>query len=233
MSAILNQLRQRAGRIPTDAEETRAVQLKELQEDHAAYTAKMELGDRLMAQQAKATEAFHLNRPDAVKATDKQVGFIHALLAKLEGTTVYATAKPWCDQAIAAGLTRDRASDVITRLKGYVANAPVVTTPPRAFDAYDDIPDGYYAVSNNDGDASFYRVRRHNGRLFIDLQVSDSFNRIPWVTRKAALDKIRHDTPQAAGERYARELGRCYRCGRTLTDETSRELGIGPTCRNK
>jgi hypothetical protein len=30
---------------------------------------------------------------------------------------------------------------------------------------------------------------------------------------------------------YATELGQCYVCGRTLTDDTSRAMGIGPTCR--
>lgn len=230
MSAILDQLRSRAGR-PTQP----PIQVTPAEAEKVSAVVRT-VNDRLIAGQAKATEAFHLSPGARTQdlASDKQIGFIQSLLAKLEGATIYDTAKPWCDAAIAAGLTKGRASDVITRLKGYVANAPVQPTPaPRAFDAYDDIPDGYYAVSNNDGDTSFYRVRRHQGRLFIDLQVSDAFTRIPWATRKAALDKIRTDTPIAAGERYARELGRCYRCGRTLTDEVSRAMGIGPTCRNK
>jgi Family of unknown function (DUF6011) len=33
--------------------------------------------------------------------------------------------------------------------------------------------------------------------------------------------------------RYGIKLGQCAKCGRTLTDETSRQLGIGPVCRNK
>jgi hypothetical protein len=36
-----------------------------------------------------------------------------------------------------------------------------------------------------------------------------------------------------AGPRYGREIGRCYRCNRTLTDAVSRSLGIGPDCRSK
>ena len=32
---------------------------------------------------------------------------------------------------------------------------------------------------------------------------------------------------------FGQELGRCYRCGLELTDETSRSLGIGPVCREK
>jgi hypothetical protein len=32
--------------------------------------------------------------------------------------------------------------------------------------------------------------------------------------------------------KYGQEIGRCCRCNRRLTDETSRELGIGPECIN-
>lgn len=36
--------------------------------------------------------------------------------------------------------------------------------------------------------------------------------------------------PAAARARYAQATGRCSRCGRTLTDSTSRAAGIGPEC---
>lgn len=41
------------------------------------------------------------------------------------------------------------------------------------------------------------------------------------------------DDPKAAAQRFASELGRCYVCGRDLTDDESRALGIGPVCRGK
>jgi hypothetical protein len=34
-----------------------------------------------------------------------------------------------------------------------------------------------------------------------------------------------------AGARYGQAIGRCWKCHRHLTDETSRSLGIGPDCR--
>lgn len=39
------------------------------------------------------------------------------------------------------------------------------------------------------------------------------------------------DGIDAARERYGREIGRCGICNRTLTDEESRRIGIGPVCR--
>lgn len=39
--------------------------------------------------------------------------------------------------------------------------------------------------------------------------------------------------PEAAGLRYADEIGRCVRCNRHLTDLTSRINGIGPVCITK
>jgi hypothetical protein len=47
----------------------------------------------------------------------------------------------------------------------------------------------------------------------------------------AALKAIEAAGYEAARMTFAQELGRCYNCGKTLTDDTSRELGIGPKCR--
>jgi len=96
---------------------------------------------------------------------------------------------------------------------------------------------GYFALLEADG-VKFYRVRsplkgKWAGYVFIDAQASDEF----WPVRtremtKFVLEGILAD-PEAAGLLYATELGRCYRCRRTLTDETSRERGIGPECYRK
>ncbi|MGV0985099.1 MAG: DUF6011 domain-containing protein [Limnohabitans sp.] len=39
--------------------------------------------------------------------------------------------------------------------------------------------------------------------------------------------------PEAAARRYGTELGECSVCGTQLTEEKSRELGIGPVCRKR
>ncbi len=48
-----------------------------------------------------------------------------------------------------------------------------------------------------------------------------------------ALEAIKTASPETAMALYGQTLGYCGRCGRSLTDETSRALGIGPVCRNK
>jgi hypothetical protein len=56
------------------------------------------------------------------------------------------------------------------------------------------------------------------------------------VRNKIARDEILNliaANPKEAMLRYGKELGHCGHCGRTLTDETSRSLGIGPVCRGK
>jgi hypothetical protein len=39
--------------------------------------------------------------------------------------------------------------------------------------------------------------------------------------------------PRAAMQRYGQEIGACGRCGLTLTNDTSRALGLGPECAAK
>lgn len=97
---------------------------------------------------------------------------------------------------------------------------------------------GYFALVDSRSEAvKFYRVRtgRSGGKwehsLFVDAQASDDY----WPVRDSrtlhmVLDGILAD-PTAAALLYATELGQCSRCARTLTDETSRALGIGPDCR--
>ena len=97
---------------------------------------------------------------------------------------------------------------------------------------------GYFAINVADGlggaPVKFYRVKRvQNGRTYIDAQGSDEY----WPVRSPqsismVLRAILGD-PKKAAELYASSLGKCYRCGRTLTDETSRSIGMGPECRSK
>ena len=50
-------------------------------------------------------------------------------------------------------------------------------------------------------------------------------------TRNQILGAIANDSKALA--RYGQELGFCGICGRELTDEVSRAIGIGPVCREK
>lgn len=108
------------------------------------------------------------------------------------------------------------------------------TTPAVAVE----VPAGYYAIdSTGHNDLAFYRIDRPTegkwaGRVFVKLVVGGHADRN--VARNQVdgiLARIAADGPKAAAERYGRELGHCGRCGRELTDEESRAVGIGPVCR--
>jgi hypothetical protein len=61
-------------------------------------------------------------------------------------------------------------------------------------------------------------------------------NREAPMSRAAArtvLREIRAAGPEKSARLFGQKIGSCGRCGRTLTDEHSRAVGIGPTCEGK
>lgn len=99
------------------------------------------------------------------------------------------------------------------------------------------VPEGRYAVDNEEGILRFYTVERPTvgrwaGYTFVSVWASDEKHPIKGMAAKRTiLEKIVHDGIQQAAERFGREIGRCAICGRTLTDPHSIEIGIGPVCR--
>ncbi|URM86140.1 hypothetical protein SEA_BIGGITYBASS_40 [Gordonia phage BiggityBass] len=102
----------------------------------------------------------------------------------------------------------------------------------------DQVPAGRYAIETGEGAANelaFYKVDRPTdgkwaGRVFVKLMRSDEEVRLSWGTTKAVLAKIAEAGAEDASKRYGREIGECGVCGRTLTNDDSRALGIGPKC---
>jgi uncharacterized protein DUF6011 len=123
--------------------------------------------------------------------------------------------------------------NMITKVRELKANRPVIVTP--ASDDYADIPKGYYAVGDaGPDDIKFYRVTKWNGRTYVKVQASDELHPIHnEATRRAILVTIRTVGVAEAMAAYGQLIGACGRCHRTLTDATSRSLGIGPECRKK
>lgn len=106
---------------------------------------------------------------------------------------------------------------------------------------------GRFAYQPPDGEQAQFLVieRPVNGRwagtIFVKRQHSDEMERAgrqePGGTygggnAAPALLAILAE-PQAAMELYGRLIGSCGHCGRTLTNEVSRERGIGPKCATK
>lgn len=147
----------------------------------------------------------------------------------------YAGACTTCRGDVAEGAGRIEKRDgswLVFHLDG--GCQAVAPAAPRA--EQPDVPAGHYAIeSTGHNDLAFYRVDRptegtYAGRTFVKLVVGGHPDQnVPRSHVTGILARISQD-PEAAA-RYGQELGRCYNCNRTLTDETSRELGIGPECR--
>lgn len=104
-----------------------------------------------------------------------------------------------------------------------------------------EIPNGYYAISSKAGHTSFYSVTagRNPGVIFVDLLIGGGSNgsfqkqSVPRKNQAAVLGEIEKAGIEAAAKRFGQETGKCYVCNRGLTNEESREAGIGPECAKK
>lgn len=171
------------------------------------------------------------NAPLANEASDKQIAYIQSLMEEREVSDeqiAEATAK------IEAKITKKEASRWIGRLQELPRRRKVKTESRNS--PLPLVPEGRYAVDNADGDLRFYRVScpqegRWAGWIFVSVFASDEEHPIKgFAAKREILTKIAVD-PAAASRRFGQEIGSCGICGRTLTDETSREYGIGPVCR--
>lgn len=115
---------------------------------------------------------------------------------------------------------------------------------PEPIDYFDDIPDAYYALRDAEDSSHiiFYRVSTwarpwkdedRPGRKVQHVVGGDKLYPMNRVAARTILRQIREAGPRKAAKLYADEIGQCCRCNRTLTDDHSREVGMGPTCESK
>jgi hypothetical protein len=176
-------------------------------------------------------------RPISKAASPKQIDYIAGLVAQLPADQ-QGPVRAFFERSVSDGTLTGgfggTASKMIDALKEHVARARAQSAqtarPERK--PLPEVPNGYYAVDTDNG-LRFYRVKNHkNGRVYLDAQASDNLHRVPFGAYAGILGAIAAD-PEAAGKRYADEIGCCYRCNRTLTDEESRTFGTGPDCGNR
>ena len=174
----------------------------------------------------------------AVPATDKQVAFLQTLIG--ERPEWADTNMGWKSENLSE-MSKLEASEWITALlaqpkEGGAGNGTNDT--PVAGDT-GNVPQGYYAVASATGnnDLDFYRVDRPTegkwaGRVFVKRVIGGHGDTpVRGKERGEALARIEAAGAQEAALLYGQEIGRCCRCNRSLTDETSRAYGKGPDCR--
>lgn len=161
--------------------------------------------------------------------TPKQVDFLTSLA---EERPTWAEANNVTPETIAK-MDKRQASDAIGSALQEPKEKLVDSTAPPALAA--EVPEGRYAVE--DGQTlRFIHVQRPTegkwaGYLFMKEQASDEKFPIRNKGRRdMLLALIVEQGVHDCLARYGKELGHCGVCGRTLTDEQSRERGIGPVC---
>lgn len=132
-------------------------------------------------------------------------------------------------------ISRADASRLIGQLRALPAGAaPAARSAASTARPLPQVPAGRYAVEA-DGALGFYRVTADAaGRVRgLYAQASDALWPITkYDHRMRVLSAIEAAGPRECAERYGREIGKCGCCGRTLTDEASREAGLGPDCQD-
>lgn len=159
-------------------------------------------------------------------ATSRQIEYIVAL-AKHHGTVLPS------DEQI-ADWTQFKASEIIDWYLTNKGPLPRQSAAP-ALQAEREVKAGNYAIEF-EGKLRFFQIDtpdegRWAGWTFVKEQASDDLWPVKGARKGEVLNAIADDEDALA--RYGRELGVCGACGRTLTDPESRELGLGPVCRNK
>jgi hypothetical protein len=167
------------------------------------------------------------------QATPAQLKFLNSLRATL-GLAPFT-----------GEISKRECSRAIDDHKIDVAALPKTAAPIRRVDDgtvnVPDVPAGHYAVASLTGnnDLDFFRVDRPTdgrwaGRTFTKRVIGGKPNSpVRGATARKALEAILAADPAKAAKRYADEIGRCSRCNRHLTDEISRQFGMGPECRSK
>ncbi len=123
------------------------------------------------------------------------------------------------------------------------AAAPIAPTPaapapaPARTSATVLPPVGRYAMQEIDpanGELvwKFYVVtqsRRNTNMRYMQEQSGDNKRQVPYP-KLDVVCAIINANPKFHMEQYGKQIGRCGKCGRTLTDHESIERGIGPEC---
>lgn len=177
-----------------------------------------------------AADTYCMSTPAATQrpATDRQLSYLRSLLRERDVTSIGQTAGEVLDQF--DELTSRETSSLIELLRAAPRRERTAD-----YHAAPSVEPGHYAiVDHGTGEVIFALVDcpkegKWAGRTFVSLLSGD--NRTPVrdaEARRKLLGAIALDSSSLA--RYGQLIGSCGVCNRTLTDEVSRQRGIGPEC---
>lgn len=166
----------------------------------------------------------------AYTLSPRQASYAVDLVAKIRRCDSALAEKQAAD--IAAGrVSRTTIDTLLADLRRVEKAAPAPQRAPLPA-----VAPGHYALDTLDGAANevaFYEVwAGRNGYVGLNREVGPNSVRVPWVQAPGIFARIAADEIGAL-LRYGREMQSCGQCGRRLTNDESRALGIGPECRSK
>lgn len=161
-------------------------------------------------------------------ASERQVSYLTSLISERDLASIGEDREILLDAVPSMGGTEASSwIDALLKLEKLPAE-PLPTTEP-------DVPAGRYALIDARGASRFYIVDRPSkgkwaGRTFLAQQSGP--NREPIKDRGHRLNVLGDIAKDVYGSLtlYGQLLGVCGACGLALTDETSRNRGIGPVC---
>jgi hypothetical protein len=175
-------------------------------------------------------------RTDVPVASDKQVNYIKDLMIKRECAKLTDDVLEgiFADKAQATRFITFLLSQPLRERSAPIAEpTPAPVAPVRTRLNFAEILDGNYAI-RVDGVVKFYRVSTSkSGYKNVQVRASDALYMQYGKAGIAILHRIVEAGLEASRMLFAEELGRCWKCGKTLTDEDSRARGMGPDCAGK
>jgi hypothetical protein len=181
-------------------------------------------------------------------ASTKQIDFINDLLAKRQvPENIVSTIKS------AQVLTSQAASGFISLLLTYPKIVAAQSSQDGGLAAYiaafENVPNGRYAIPNSDivsafprlsltGDLLFLEVKSYMGKRYMRRLTGGGDggsyirSKLPYAETLGLLKYIAL-RPVELMQAYGRANACCGRCGKGLTDPTSRAMFLGPECRKE
>jgi hypothetical protein len=183
--------------------------------------------------------------PTTYGPTEKQVAFLRKLLAERHAGADLALRLRQLDAWLPTA-DKAQASHMIERVQARPRLAGATAEPTTGRNVYEQakegdlayVPEGHYATPSRTGanDLDFWRIDRPTegrwaGRVFVKRVIGGKADTpVRGAEAVAALQAITADHPHHAMVLYGQEIGRCGRCNRHLTDDASRQRGLGPEC---
>lgn len=174
------------------------------------------------------------------RPTQRQMSLAHALGRERERLAEYKDMDRALYEHMINSLSFIQISEFISRM----LKQPYIRGAKAGYAGWDDkfesIRPGKYALQDENGDIRFYQVHRmfNDGRGNKRMDVSE-LTGAPGDFRKRRLLRVYkilnaiHEDPMAAFALFGQKAGRCGICSSPLTQEHTRERGIGDICYDK